>query len=36
MQIEQALPLLGGISPAQFMRRYWLKKPLLVRGAVTD
>ena len=36
MQIEQALPLLGGISPAQFMRRYWQKKPLLVRGAVTD
>ena len=36
MQIEQALPLLGGISAAQFMRRYWQKKPLLVRGAVTD
>lgn len=36
MQIEQALPLLGGISPAQFMRRYWQKKPLLVRGAVSD
>ncbi len=36
MQIEQALPLLGDISPAQFMRRYWQKKPLLVRGAVTD
>ena len=36
MHIEQALPLLGGISPAQFMRRYWQKKPLLVRGAVTD
>ncbi|WP_395026869.1 JmjC domain-containing protein [Comamonas odontotermitis] len=36
MQIEQALPLLGGLSPAQFMRRYWQKKPLLVRGAVTD
>ena len=36
MQIEQALPLLGGITPSQFMRRYWQKKPLLVRGAVTD
>ncbi|MGE8317890.1 MAG: JmjC domain-containing protein [Comamonas sp.] len=36
MDIEQALPLLGGISPAQFMRKYWQKKPLLVRGAVTD
>jgi hypothetical protein len=22
--------LLGGLSPAQFMRRYWQKKPLLI------
>jgi len=29
----QPLPLLGGLSAAQFMRRYWQKKPLLVRGA---
>ena len=28
-----ALPLLGGLSPAQFMRRHWQKKPLLVRQA---
>ncbi|GAB4037823.1 MAG: cupin domain-containing protein [Rubrivivax sp.] len=27
------LPLLGGLSPAQFMRRHWQKKPLLVRQA---
>jgi 50S ribosomal protein L16 3-hydroxylase len=26
--------LFGGISPEQFMARYWQKKPLLVRGAI--
>lgn len=26
--------LFGGISPEQFMARYWHKKPLLVRGAI--
>ena len=25
--------LLGGLSPAQFLRRHWQRKPLLVRGA---
>lgn len=34
MDIAQALPLLGGLSPAQFMRRYWQKKPCLIRQAV--
>jgi len=34
MDITQALPLLGGISPQVFMKRYWQKKPLLVRQAV--
>jgi 50S ribosomal protein L16 3-hydroxylase len=28
------LALLGGLSPRQFMKRHWQKKPLLVRGAV--
>jgi len=28
------LPLLGGLTPRQFMSRHWHKKPLLVRGAV--
>jgi len=28
------LALLGGLTPRQFMRRHWHKKPLLVRGAV--
>lgn len=27
-------PLLGGLSPQQFMRRHWQKKPLLIRQAV--
>jgi 50S ribosomal protein L16 3-hydroxylase len=34
MDIEEKTALLGGMSPAQFMRRHWHKKPLLVRGAV--
>ena len=28
--------LLGGLSQAQFMRRYWQKKPFLIRGALPD
>jgi 50S ribosomal protein L16 3-hydroxylase len=36
MDPERAQPLLGGLSAAQFMRVHWQKKPLLVRGAVTD
>ncbi|MCO8577555.1 cupin domain-containing protein [Burkholderia multivorans] len=27
-------PLLGGLTPAQFMRRYWQKRPLLIRQAM--
>jgi 50S ribosomal protein L16 3-hydroxylase len=27
------LPLLGGLTPGQFMRRNWQKRPLLIRGA---
>ncbi|MBA2675511.1 cupin domain-containing protein [Ramlibacter sp.] len=34
MDITHPLPLLGGISPARFMKRHWQKEPLLVRGAV--
>ncbi|HVW49055.1 MAG TPA: cupin domain-containing protein [Trinickia sp.] len=29
-------PLLGGLTPSQFMRQYWQKRPLLIRGAVPD
>ncbi len=34
MDVNQALPLLAGLSPSQFMRRHWQKKPLLVRQAI--
>jgi 50S ribosomal protein L16 3-hydroxylase len=34
MAPELGLPLLGGLSPQQFMRRHWQKKPLLVRQAL--
>lgn len=33
MDVNTATPLLGGLSPAAFMRRHWEKKPLLVRQA---
>ncbi|TKC82631.1 cupin domain-containing protein [Trinickia terrae] len=28
------VPLLGNLAPSQFMRRYWQKKPLLIRKAI--
>jgi 50S ribosomal protein L16 3-hydroxylase len=34
MDITTPLQLLGGISPETFMRRYWEKKPLLIRAAI--
>lgn len=34
MDLDSPMPLLGGLSPAQFMRRHWQKKPLLVRQAM--
>ncbi|TAG36016.1 MAG: cupin domain-containing protein [Polaromonas sp.] len=36
MDVNQPLLLLAGLTPAQFMRRHWQKKPLLVRGALPD
>ena len=36
MDTHTPLALLGGITPAQFMRRHWQKKPLLVRQAVAS
>jgi 50S ribosomal protein L16 3-hydroxylase len=36
MNVKNPLTLLGGISPEQFMRQYWQKKPLLIRAAVPD
>ena len=34
MDVNQPLALLAGLTPAQFMRRHWQKKPLLVRQAI--
>ena len=34
METDQPLALLGGLSPQQFMKRHWQRKPLLVRAAV--
>jgi 50S ribosomal protein L16 3-hydroxylase len=31
---DQPVALLGGLTPTQFMRRHWHKKPLLVRQAL--
>ncbi len=35
MKINALLQLLGNISPAEFMAKYWQKKPLLVRAAIS-
>ena len=32
--LSKTLPLLGNITPAQFLRDYWHKKPLLIRQAI--
>ena len=34
MPLRDPWALLGGLSPSEFMRDYWQKKPLLVRGAI--
>jgi 50S ribosomal protein L16 3-hydroxylase len=34
--LDSPCTLLGGLTPTQFMRRHWQKKPLLVRGAWAD
>ena len=36
MDVNQPLPLLGGLSPDVFMKEYWQKKPLLVRQAIPN
>jgi 50S ribosomal protein L16 3-hydroxylase len=36
MNTEQPLALLGGLTPTQFMKRHWQKKPLLVRNAIPN
>ena len=34
LPLDHPWALLGGISPQKFMKSYWHKKPLLVRGAI--
>jgi len=34
MNIDRPLALLGGLTPGDFMRRHWQRKPLLVRQAI--
>lgn len=36
MPHDTPVALLGGLSPAEFLRDYWQKKPLLVRNAFPD
>jgi 50S ribosomal protein L16 3-hydroxylase len=36
MNIQEPIQLLGGLSPQTFMRKYWQKKPLLIRGAIPN
>jgi 50S ribosomal protein L16 3-hydroxylase len=36
MRLDAPNPLLGGLSPAQFMQRHWQKQPLLIRQALPD
>jgi 50S ribosomal protein L16 3-hydroxylase len=33
---DRPLPLLGGLSPREFMQRHWQRRPLLVRNAMLD
>lgn len=33
---DTSLSLLGGLAPAEFLRDYWQRKPLLIRGAFPD
>ncbi|HEX7687519.1 MAG TPA: cupin domain-containing protein, partial [Burkholderiaceae bacterium] len=34
MNLREPLALLGGLTPAAFMRDVWQKRPLLIRGAL--
>jgi 50S ribosomal protein L16 3-hydroxylase len=36
MTMTEPTPLLGGLTPASFMRRHWQKRPLLIRRALPD
>ena len=34
MNVNEPLPLLGGLAPKSFMARHWQRKPLLIRQAI--
>ena len=34
LPLDEPWALFGGISPQKFMKTYWHKKPLLIRGAI--
>ena len=36
MSKNQALTLLGGLKPSEFLAEYWQKKPLLIKNAIPD
>lgn len=36
MPADTPLPMLGGLSAADFLDQYWQRKPLLIRGAFPD
>ena len=36
MPADTPLPMLGGLSAADFLGQYWQRKPLLIRGAFPD
>jgi 50S ribosomal protein L16 3-hydroxylase len=36
MANNQALQLLGGLTPAEFLSEYWHKKPLLIKNAIPN
>lgn len=36
VQVDKPLDLLGGLTPNEFMKNYWQRKPLLVKGAFKD
>lgn len=36
MNLSEKIDLLGGISPEQFMKEYWQRKPLLIRQAIKN
>lgn len=36
LQVNKPLDLLGGLTPNEFMKNYWQRKPLLVKSAFKD